>query len=282
MTHTTPLGATTRWRAWPTPSAKTVAQKPGGSVRPPLSAVHTTFGARPGARCAASAHHQPPPSRRPIASNAAPRHRHRSRIALPQTKNRLVVWDGDGESGGDRPRSFPQECDTAEPSILCGRRIAGRGYASLGRRGADALPARPIERARPIELEHDVGLDHLMVGHAEEGVAPANQRGRRSLRRAERDAIPVADDGAGPLAALDEIVRARTGRDGRGVGAVVVNLENAQSFRDIENASDLREGAPPSSTQIARRGPGRARRNRAADEDRQSGQDPDAGALLHD
>ena len=32
-----PLGATTRCRAWPMLSAKTVAQNPGGSVMPPLS-----------------------------------------------------------------------------------------------------------------------------------------------------------------------------------------------------------------------------------------------------
>src|SRR5262245_17894936 len=39
-TNTSPFGATTRCRARPTSAATTAAQKPCGSVRPPLSASH--------------------------------------------------------------------------------------------------------------------------------------------------------------------------------------------------------------------------------------------------
>src|SRR5687768_17094060 len=37
-----PFGATTRWRAEPTPSLTTSAQKPAGKVRPPLPGSHET------------------------------------------------------------------------------------------------------------------------------------------------------------------------------------------------------------------------------------------------
>src|SRR5690348_12784706 len=40
LTYTTPLGATTRCRGWSSLSAKTDAQKPVGSVMPPLPASH--------------------------------------------------------------------------------------------------------------------------------------------------------------------------------------------------------------------------------------------------
>src|SRR5438128_223946 len=43
LTYTTPFGATTRWLAWPTLSANTVAQNPAGSVMPPLSSAQTGF-----------------------------------------------------------------------------------------------------------------------------------------------------------------------------------------------------------------------------------------------
>src|SRR5713101_176117 len=50
----TPFGATTRCRAWPIFSAKTVAQNPGGSVMPPLSPAQAATGgaAALGSACA--------------------------------------------------------------------------------------------------------------------------------------------------------------------------------------------------------------------------------------
>src|SRR6188472_834808 len=40
VVYTSPLEATTTWRAWPTLSAKMLAQIPAGSVRPALSPAH--------------------------------------------------------------------------------------------------------------------------------------------------------------------------------------------------------------------------------------------------